>query len=353
LSMTMRERMLAVVEGREHDRVPFVLYDGIGPSMEEAWSVFGRDNVGMLRWGSPYRAEYPNCRFESEEVERDGLRGLRTTMFTPAGQLTSEMLYQPTYDAGAIREHYVKEPEDYEVLMAYLRDLVVLDNCDEVEGVIQGIGEDGLCHLGVPRTPYQQLWVEWVSIENLGLHLVDCPEILEECISLMAANAREIYKLVPKAGTPYVVIPDNITAPVIGDRYFRKYCLPLYQELSGIAAEAGVLVYGHFDGDLKPLWQAIGESGVRGIDSLSPPPDNDTSVGEAVSMWPEMRVGVNFPSSVHLAEPEVVYEQARRILEEGGHSGRLQIQISENVPPGVWWTSYPQILKAVEEFGRP
>jgi len=104
------------------------------------------------------------------------------------------------------------------------------------------------------------------------------------------------------------------------------------------------------DGDLKPLWRLISESGVRGLDSLSPPPDNDTSVAQALAMWPEMRVGINFPSSVHVAPPDEIYRVTWQILEEGGRSGRLQIQVSENVPPGVWRSSFPAIIRAINDF---
>jgi len=350
---TMRARMLAVVEGREHDRVPFVQYSGIAASNEEVWSVIGRDKMGVLGWTQLYRFEHPNCHYESEEITQGRLRGTRATLHTPAGSLTEERLNQPTYGVGAIRKHFVKEPEDYAVLRAYLQDLVVLDNVEEIERGNRALGEDGFCHVSVPRTPYQQLWIEWVSIEDMGLHLADSVEALDDCTELMADVERRVFELVPKAPIPYVVIPDNMTAPVIGERYFRQYCLPLYQELAGIAAEAGIPAYAHLDGDLKPLWQAIGESGLRGIDSLSPPPDNDTSVAQVVSMWPEMRMGVNFPSSVHLAEPETIYSRAMEILEEGGRTGRLQIQISENVPPDVWRKSYPEIVRAIDEFGPP
>jgi len=351
--MTMRERMLAVVAGHEHDRVPFVQYGTLAAANEEIWSVLGRDAMGILGWASLYRFEHPNCHFESVDIARDGRQGIRRTLYTPVGTLTEERTYQPTYGVGAIRRHYVRRPEDYGALMAYLRDLVVLDNYDEIELTDHKLGDDGLCHVAVPRTPYQQLWVEWVSLEDLALHLVDCPEIVHDCISLLTEVERKVFRLVSRARISYVVVPDNITAPVIGEKRFREYCLPLYQELSDIAAEVGIPVYAHLDGDLKPLWKAIGESGLCGIDSLSPPPNNDTPVAQAVAMWPHVRLGVNFPSSVHLAPSEAIYATTRQILEEGGRTGRLQIQISENVPPGVWRKSFPQIVTAIQDFGRP
>ncbi len=351
--MTMRDRMLAVVRGEEHDRVPFVQYSGNGAPDDEAWALLCRDNMGILRWQSIHWWDYPSCRITSEEAVFDGRPGVRNTMHTPAGDLVEERVYQPTYGVQGYRTHFVKEPRDYDVLLSYLKDAVLHDQLDEIDRYNAQMGDDGFCHVSVDRTPYQQLWIQWVSLLDLGLHLVDAPDILEEVIAVMARNQRRVYQLVPKAKIPYIVIPDNITAPPIGERYFRKYCLPLYRELVDIAGECGMPVYAHLDGDLKPLWKAIGESGIRGIDSFSPPPDNDTSPAEAVTIWPEMRLGVNFPSSVHLREPDAIYRQAMEILSEAGHTGRLQMQISENVPPGVWRTSYPEIVRAIRDFGKP
>ena len=145
--------------------------------------------------------------------------------------------------------------------------------------------------------------------------------------------------------------PDNITAPAIGERYFRQYAMPCYAELAEALEGTGKPGFCHMDGDLRPIWKAIGECAVRGLDSMSPPPDNDTSVADALRLWPEMRVCINFPSSVHIAKAERVYEVACGILQENNRSGRLQIQISENVPPFAWRTSFPEIVRAVREMG--
>ncbi|GAH85461.1 unnamed protein product, partial [marine sediment metagenome] len=200
--MTMRERMLAVVRLREHDRVPFVQYDGTGGPSEEIWSLIGRDRMGLLRWTAVHRVEHPDCARESTHIEREGLSGTRTVMHTPEGSLTEERLRQPTYGAGVIRSHFVKEPADYKVLAAFLRDAVVLPDMEALERILRELGEDGLPHVCVDRTPYQQLWVRWVSIEDLALHLVDCPDLVEECVSLMAANLRKQFEIAAKSPAP-------------------------------------------------------------------------------------------------------------------------------------------------------
>lgn len=357
--MTMRERMLAFVQGRPHDRVPFVQYSGIAAPNDEIWATVGREQMGLLSWTGLHSFVTPKCRFEREEITRDGRPGFRSTLHTPEGSLFEERFYEPTYNTSAAGCHYVKEPEDYKVLMAYFRDLEVQRDLNGFNETLQALGNDGLPHTAVTRTPYQQLWVQWVSLEDLCIHLAMYPEIMEEMIALMEAVQRRTFEVVRDAVSegiplPYIVVPDNITAPAIGEAYFRRYCLPAYNELAAMLAEMGqdIPVYVHADGDLKALWKAFADTAVRGLDSMSPPPDNDTRVADAMEQWPDMRVCINFPSSVHLAAEEEVFRCTQRILEEGGRTGRLQIQISENVPPGVWKNSYPQIIRAVREFGQ-
>jgi hypothetical protein len=353
--MTMHDRMLAFVRGEPHDRVPFVQYNNIAAPNREVWSLVGRGNVGVLKWTNAHRLEFPHCRFVSEPTVYGELEGERKTLYTPAGAITEERIFEPAYSGPAWKKHFVETPDDYRVLMAYLRDVVVCEDYERVWRDAEEVGEDGLPHVAVQRTPYQQLWVEWTGLAHLTEHMADYTELVAECIELMTAIQRQIFHIVRRgiqAGVPihYVDIPDNVTAPVLGKRNFAKYCVPPYQELADLLAPCHVPVFVHMDGGLQPLWHLIGESGVRGLDSMSPPPDNDTSVAQALAMWPEMRIGINFPSSVHLLPPAEVYSSTMQILHEGGRSGRLQIQVSENVPEDVWRTSYPQIVKAIRDF---
>lgn len=353
-TMTNRQRLLAVLHGRELDRVPFIQYEHCAAPNEEIWRVLGRRHMGILRWTNAHRLEAPHCRFVSEELLRDGLRGRRTTLHAPKGELVEETLFEPTYGAGSIKKHYVADRADYDVFLSYLRDVVVLPDYERLEADDREMGDDGLPHVSVPRSPYQQLWIQWVALEDLCAHLVEWPDLMAGVIGEMTRIMRDVFAVVVGSPIlPYIVFPDNITAPTIGETYFRRYCVPLYDELAGLLDHRKVPVFVHMDGDLKPLWKAIGESRLGGFDSLSPPPDNDTSAGDAVRMWPTKRVFLNYPSSVHVSDPAVVYETTRTILEQAGHSGRLEIQISENVPPGVWKRSFPQIVRAIDEFGRP
>ncbi len=129
--------------------------------------------------------------------------------------------------------------------------------------------------------------------------------------------------------------------------------MSLYDELAGMLAESGRPLFIHMDGLLKPLWVDIARGRVGGLDSFTPTPDCDTSVGEAVRLWPEKRLWVNFPSSVHIESPAVIRATVEEILAQAGRTGRLQIQVSENVPLDAWPASFPIITDAIAAFGAP
>ncbi len=351
-TMTMRDRILAVVAGRATDRVPFVMYDGVLP-VDQVFAHVGPQRIGLLRWSAVHRVEHPNCRFVTDTFYIGSTKWQRTTLFTPRGSIYEERAFEPVYDSSSIRKHYVETPADYEVLWAYLEDSVILPDYDRYYRDASELGEHGLPLAAVERTPYQQLWIEWVGLDTLPYHFADYPEHVARTIALLQERARRIFEIARHSPAPFLDFPDNITAPAIGPQRFRQYCVPLYNELANMLAERGAVVFVHMDGDLKPLWQEIAASRIGGLDSFSPQPDNDTSVAEAVALWPDKRLWVNFPSSVHLRPADQVRAEAEAILAAAGHTGRLQIQISENVPLEVWRTSFPAIADAIDAFGAP
>ena len=349
--MTMRERMLSILRREMPDEVPFVQYDGAAARNEEIWELVGRENMGILRWSRLHEHVHGNTEFAEEDFFWKGLRGKSKSIITPKGRLTKDVVYEPALHTEFIINHYVKTVSDYEILQSYLHDIKVVSGIDKYIRDDAELGGDGFPMAVLSRTAYQQLWIQWVSLTDLTYHMADAPGAVEECISLLNDIQRREFECVRDASDKIPVhlvnFPDNITAPAIGVQNFRKYCMPMYEELADML-NPEIPIVAHMDGDLLPLAEAIAESSIGGVDSLSPPPDNDMSVSKGLSMWPDKRLLVNFPSSVHVASPDAIYKQAERLLDEGGKSGRMWIQISENVPPGLWKISYPQIIRAIK-----
>ena len=321
--MTPKERMVGLLRGDEIDLVPFVQYHNMTAKNEEVWQAFGRESMGVLDWVKAYRIETPNCRTDRQEIQKNGERCFSDTITTPKGSIHQIKRHVPGLDrVEGFLEHYIKNLEDYRVLLSYLRDFEVVQDLSEIEEFHREVGEGGIPHVSLPRTPYQALWIEWVSIEDLVLHMYDDPGLLEEVMQLFGKILIDALHVtaqaVGKVEFHHVTIGDNITAPIIGRELFQRWCMPFYNQISAELEEKKIPCFVHMDGYLKPLWEDIDRCNHHGFDSLSPPPDNDTSVARALERWPDKFVWVNFPSSVHLEAPEKIEAKARELLEAGG-----------------------------------
>jgi hypothetical protein len=328
------------------------LYDGIFAT-HELVSVLGKNRFGLMRWSEVHRVEYPHCRFITNDFYKGETHWQRTTLHTPKGSIYEERAYEPALNSSSVRKHYLMEKQDYEILWDFLNDSLLLPDYERFQRDQAELGDMGTPLVAVERTPYQQMWIIWAGLDNLSYHWVDFPEHVERTLELLGTREKRLCEIARASPAPFIDFPDNITADAIGPIRFQTHCVPFYDDLADMLAEQNRLVFSHMDGNLKPLWKAIADSKLGGLDSFSPAPDNDTSVSEAVSLWPEKRLFVNFPSSVHLRPPDQVRAEAESILKTAGHTGRLQMQISENVPPYVWKTSLPQIVDAIEAFGKP
>ena len=350
--MTIRERMLAVVQGKEHDQVPFVMYEIMFPP-EQAINLVGHGNIGLLRFCSVFRVDHPHCAFDTRIYYEGEQRMQRKVLHTPKGDLVEIREFEPIYDSSVVRRYFIETPQDYEKFWSYLEDCTILENYDQYHRDAAELGDDGLPKGEIERTPWQQLWIEWVGLQALSLHLMDYPDHVERSIDLLTDRVRQMFEIAYYSPAPFIDIPDNITAPAIGAARFRKYCAPLYDELAEMLAERDAQLYIHMDGMLKPLWKDISASLIGGLDSFAQIPEGDTTLAEAVELWPDKKLWANPPTAVHMGSPDEIRAAIDDMLYTAGHTGRLQIQISENIPVGTWRKSFPIIVEAIKDFGTP
>jgi hypothetical protein len=355
--MTSKERMLAIIKGNSVDRVPFVQYDWMAPNNEVS-DLVGRNNVGILGWREACSSVADKCAMESREFDKNGIKHIARTLVTPKGNLSELRPIVPAMPGlPGFSEHFVKTIEDYEILLCYLQSRRFRLNTEPIDEFNAKTGDQGLPHVFLPRTPFQALWIEWVSLEDLAWHMNEAGDLLDEVMRALGDELITVAEITASAAGKsefyHAVIGDNITAPIIGRNIFRKWCLPYYKTTHDILADAGIALAVHMDGELKGLWEEIDEATFDVFDSFSPPPDNDTPVDQALDRWPDKLIWANFPSSVHLQEASGIHGVAADLLRQAGHTGRFWIQISEDMPPGAWKTSYPEIVRAIEEFGKP
>ncbi len=352
MQMTMKERMLAVVEGRPVDYSPFVTYNHNGAPNEEIWQALGREHMGVYRGTYIHKTLNDECKLISEDFKLpNGHEGIRKTIVTPKGTLFEEHLKQYDLNTYAMAKHYVETKEDLEILLYYFKTSRCVPYHQYFYNNLEEVGDDGIVSVSVERTPFQQMWILWATLIDLSYLILDCEDLVEACMSEISRLLfmqfdimAEAVKVLP---IPLVEFPENMTAPCIGAERFERYCIPYYQRLKELIGDKPLGI--HADGDIKALAPQIARSGLDFLESYSPPPDNDMPLAEAVKAFPNMAFYINFPSSVHLGSEEEIYETAMQIMKDCA-GRRMWIQSSESVPPGVWKKSYPPIIRAVEQF---
>lgn len=73
---------------------------------------------------------------------------------------------------------------------------------------------------------------------------------------------------------------------------------------------------------------------------------------QARRAWPGKILYINFPSSVHLAGPDVIAQTTRDLVRQSAPGDRFVIGITENVPESRWRASFRIIMDTLDECGR-
>jgi len=136
------------------------------------------------------------------------------------------------------------------------------------------------------------------------------------------------------------------------ERVEANYVLPDYQECAAVLHEHGKLVGTHLDGNNKLIALLVAESGLDYIEAFTPFPDTNMSVKEALEVWPDKILWIDFPSSVHLQGAEAVRAAMLEILEQAKPGDRLIVGITEDVPEDRWRASFTMISQVLSTRGR-
>ena len=116
--MDVRERILAAMTWQEPDQIPLTIYDWMIPrgAAERELREMG---LGIIQRLPAHREEHRRVHFDSTEYWDQGRHMVRRTICTPVGEVSQVAQLEAAYGSTWILEHYVKRPEDYEVMQQF------------------------------------------------------------------------------------------------------------------------------------------------------------------------------------------------------------------------------------------
>lgn len=325
--MTMNERVLAVLKGSKPDRIPFIDRLEIWHKAKkrnnnlpaqfhnlELPEIHRQVGMGQQRFFVPYalrlRGVEVITQLNGKEVFREqeplikefpGMWDLvsgdepgttETTLITPAGKLfIKHELHEMGILSGTtpyLKSHLINGSEDYAVVERIVEQAEVVPLFNEFRAEQELIGNMGLVVPLVHRIPFQQVLLEYLGETKTYYELQDSRKKVERLMEVLDQQMLRILSRLAELPAPYIEFPDNLHGQMTSPSLFTDYCLPHYQKYSEKIHANDKKVGSHVDGELKPLFKLLAETGLDVCESISPAPLSSASFEE---IWEGMRGG--------------------------------------------------------------
>jgi hypothetical protein len=203
----------------------------------------------------------------------------RTNYKTKMGELYKVECYNYEAFCWAIKEYPVKTEADLRILQYILEGVHYDKNFDRYIEREKKLGEAGLPIVSAPRSPLPALLVDWMGVEVFTYLFVDSPNELLTIIEVIERKNELTMDILCKSPVQLIHFCDNLSAEIIGgyfDRYLREY----YKKHVSAFHKNGKYCVTHLDGTMKGLLPKLADTGMDGIEALTPAPVGDIPVSE-------------------------------------------------------------------------
>jgi hypothetical protein len=364
--MTPRERILAILNGQTPDQVPWagdldywasaLIAQGTKPAgfKESAEYIDWHRSLGVgfyLQGYFPFRAVY-----ELEERNwHEGHKRYRE-LVTPEGTLRECWQYLPDSFAEAPVEHLLKSEDD----LPAMRYLYAHTFWEPEYGFAyqrrEQIGDQGVLLCYLPKSPFMHLVALEAGISAVTFAATEAPDEFAATLDVMRASFDQAARIAVDCPAEVLMIPENLSAEMIGPRYFEKYMRPYQQKWIHEIAAAGKHSYIHMDGTLRGLLRQEASTGITVIEAMTPDPVGDVPVEE----WAELAAnpktilwggvpGVYFTPKV---SDEEFDRHVRHVLDVMRSDPRYVLGVADQVPPDCLEYRVKRVQTLVDRFGR-
>jgi hypothetical protein len=314
--MNERERLLAVLEGGQADRIPWyadlswwhdahrsrgdlpdVYKDSVesNPSYQSHFQLAPTAGTGYLRlhqdtgagicfyapmvWTEKYSTDIQIIVEQQENL-------ITSRIITPVGELESTSQYLPESFTSAYKSYYVKKPEDLKVMQYIWTHREACPNYGEFERVNTLWNGAGIAFglSPISTSAFQTLITRWAGIETTINLLLDAPELFEDTVNVLQSSDDDIFEIISNSPAQVVEFPDNISGQVSGKNFLRKYVLPYWIKRVKQLQQSGKYVGVHNDGGVKAALPIIIEAGFDFVEAVTPEPVGDITLDEIKQM---------------------------------------------------------------------
>ncbi len=141
-------------------------------------------------------------------------------------------------------------------------------------------GDLGAPTIFMPRVNVQDLYINTMGVEKGVYAIYDWPDTVRAYFLALDESHDRMIDVINCSPVDIVNFGDNVHAGTCDPHLFRTHVLPCYHRRVKKLHAAGKFVHAHWDGDVKPLLPFAKETGLDGIEAITPEPQGDVTLEE-------------------------------------------------------------------------
>jgi hypothetical protein len=142
------------------------------------------------------------------------------------------------------------------------------------------VGDLGAPTMYMPRMNVQNLYIEKMGVERGVYAIYDWRDTVEAYFRALDESHDRLMDAINASPVEIVNLGENVHAGTLSPDLFRTYHLPACQRRCEKLHGAGKFVSSHWDGDCRPLLPFARETGLDGIEAITPEPQGDVTIEE-------------------------------------------------------------------------
>lgn len=236
---------------------------------------------------------------------------------TPVGTVSQQTKASPNSWARLVTKEWVTTEEELKIFTYIERHTDWGFSREAFEKVHRQWGDLGAPTIFMPRVSVQRLYIDLMGVEEAVYALTDYPETVEEYFEALHESQFRMIDVINASPIQIINFGDNIHCGTLTPTLFEKYVLPEYQARCKKLHQAGKFICSHFDGDNKTLMPYYRQTGLDGIEAITPVPQGDVTLEEVHEALGDMYLLDGIPA-VYFDDTypvEVLVECVHKILD--------------------------------------
>ncbi len=132
----------------------------------------------------------------------------------------------------------------------------------------------------MPRMNVQSLYIEKMGVEAGVYAIYDWTDTVEAYFRALEESHDRLIDVINASPIDIINFGENVHAHTLPPKWFEKYHLPACQRRCERLHAAGKFCHSHWDGDVGPLLPYAQETGLDGIEAITPQPQGDVTLEE-------------------------------------------------------------------------